>query len=305
MNAHFYIRVYLSIVMLSAISLLLVSCAVTDSDQKDLYLNIPDAGFEKRLIDLGIDSEGTLDQKLLKTDAEAVTQLDIYWTNDSEVVRDLTGIEGFVNLTNLTVTQQELEQINLRYNSHLDTLSLPGNYLQHIDLSFNTNLIDVNLGTNELASVEGLSELNQLKKLDLSFNYLNSFAISNASIETLFLNLNELQSLDVSEAENLKSLILTSNQLSDLSLDNNTLLETLLISDNRMLQIELHKNPELQYLYASSNAFTNLDVSRNQKLVDLRIDRNPGLTCITINEGQEILTVRKSEHQELRSDCGE
>ena len=304
-NSQYFIRVYISMVILSTISLLSVSCAVSDTDQKDQYLIISDTGFEKRLIELGIDSEGTLDQQLLKIDAKTVTQLDISWTNDSEVIRDLTGIEGFVNLTKLAVTRQEVEQIDLRSNIQLDTLYLPGNNLQHIDLSFNINLTDVNLGTNGLISVEGLSELNKLKKLDLSLNYLDTFAISNTSVETLFLNLNELQSLDVSEAENLKSLILTSNQLTNLSIHNNTKLETLLISNNRMQQLELNQNPELQYLYASNNAFTNLDVSHNQNLMDLRIDQNPSLNCITIGQAQEILMVRKSAHQELRSDCGE
>lgn len=304
MNPKYFIRRYIPIFILSTIFLLSVSCTVTDSDQKNQYLNIPDAGFEARLIELGIDSEGMLDQQLLKTDVEGVTQLDISRTNDSEVIRDLTGIEGFVNLTKLTVVQQEVEQIDLSSNSKLDTLYLPGNFLQNINLSFNKNLIYVNLGSNGLESVQGLSDLNKLKKLDLSWNNLDAFTISNASIETLFLNLNELQTLDVSEAENLKALNLTTNQLTDLSISSNTQLKTLVISNNRLLQIELSHNPELQYLYASSNAFTNLDVSQNQKLVDLRVDRNPSLSCINIEEGQEILTVRISEYQEIRSDCG-
>lgn len=305
MNPKYSIRRYISIFILNTIFLLSVSCTITDSDQKDLYLNIPDAGFEARLIELGIDSEGMLDQQLLKTDVEGVTQLDISRTSDTEVIRDLTGIEGFVNLTKLTVVQQEVEQVDLSSNSKLDTLYLPGNFLQNINLSFNKNLIYVNLGSNGLESVQGLSDLNKLKKLDLSWNNLDVFTISNASVENLFLNLNKLQTVDVSEAENLKSLVLTSNELKDVFLQNNNELEILVISNNRIEHIELSQNPKLQYLYASSNAFTNLDVSHNQNLVDLRIDRNPSLTCITINSDQEILTVKKSGYQELRSECGE
>ena len=134
---------------------------------------------------------------------------------------------------------------------------------------------------------------------------MKSFSISNTSIETLFLNLNELETLDISEAENLKALNITTNHLTDLSVNSNTQLETLVISNNRLQQIELRQNSELQYLYASSNAFTDLDVSHNQKLVDLRVDRNPSLSCINIKEGQEILTVRKSYYQQLEINCGE
>jgi hypothetical protein len=241
---------------------------------------------------------------VLRADVEKVSVLDLNVPDGNFEIQDLTGIEGFVNLTSLKAIQHEIEFIDLRLNTQLDTLYLQGNLLQEIDLSLNTNLVDVNLSTNEIQTIGGLTELNKLNKLDLSWNYMKTFSISNASIETLFLNLNELQTLDVSEAENLKGLNITTNDLTDLSVSSNTQLVTLVISNNRLQHIELSHNPELQYLYASSNAFTNLDVSQNQKLVDLRVDRNPSLSCINIDEGQEILTVRISEYQEIRSDCG-
>jgi hypothetical protein len=304
MKPRYMVSESIPVLIILTFSLLSFSCSVNDATHSDPYLNIPDNRFEEKLIQIGIDSEGTLDQQLLKTDAEAVTHLDVSWSGGDESIRDLTGIEGFVNLQTLKVMRQELRQIDLYKNTRLDTLYLQGNLLQSIDLSKNRNLVDVNLGTNELTSIQGLSELNTLKQLDLSWNYLEAFSISNASVETLSLNLNELQSLDVSEAENLKTLILTSNTLKEVSLGSNLLLETLVISDNALESIDLTQNSELQYFYASSNALTDLDVSQNQNLVDLRIDRNPGLTCITIHPGQEILTVRKSEYQEMQSECG-
>jgi hypothetical protein len=285
--------------------LLLVSCSLTSSDENDPYINIPDPNFEQILIALDIDTEGSLDGQVLRTDVETVRVLDLNVPEGNFDIQDLSGIEGFVNLTTLKAIQHEMEFIDLRSNTQLDTLYLQGNLLQRIDLSKNKNLVDVNLSTNEIRTIEGLNELNKLKSLDLSWNYMKTFSISNTSIETLFLNLNELQTLDVSEAESLKALNLTTNQLTNLSVSSNTQLKTLVISNNRLLQIELSHNPELQYLYASSNAFTNLDVSHNQKLVDLRVDRNPSLSCINIKEGQEILTVRISDYQEIRSDCGE
>lgn len=288
---------------LVTLSLLLVSCSLTSTNENDSYLNIPDPNFEKILIALDIDTEGSLDGQVLRSDVEKVRVLDLNIPDGNFEIHDLNGIEGFVNLTTLKAIQHEIEFIDLRSNTLLDTLYLQGNLLQEIDLSLNTSLVDVNLSTNEIHTIGGLSELNKLKKLDLSWNFMETFSISNASIETLFLNLNELQTLDVSEAENLKALNLTTNQLTDLSVSSNTQLKTLVISNNRLLQIELSHNPELQYLYASTNAFTNLDVSQNQKLVDLRVDRNPSLSCINIEEGQEILTVRISEYQEIRSDC--
>ncbi|MEP2446268.1 MAG: hypothetical protein ABJI69_03485 [Balneola sp.] len=289
---------------LVTLSLLLVSCSLTSTNENDSYLNIPDPNFEKILIALDIDTEGSLDGQVLRADVEKVRVLDLNIPDGNFEIQDMTGIEGFVNLSTLKAIQHEIEFIDLRSNTLLDTLYLQGNLLQEIDLSLNTNLVNVNLSTNEIYTIDGLTELNKLKELDLSWNFMETFSISNASLEILFLNLNELQTLDVSEAENLKALNLTTNNLTDLSVSSNTQLETLVISNNNLKQIELSQNPELKYLYASTNAFTNLDVSQNQKLVDLRVDRNPSLSCINIEEGQEILTVRISEYQEIRSDCG-
>ena len=293
--------------LLTAVTLTTVGCSVNDAsppDEAELYISIPNAQFEQRLIDQGIDSEGALDQQLLKTDAEAITHLDLNWAGGEEDIRDITGIEGFVNLTTLTAAQQELEQIDLSFNTQLDTLYLAGNFLQTIDLRNNAQLVDVNLGTNELSSVEGLSGLNRLKALDLSFNYLEEFSISNSSVERIFLNLNELKTLDISQATNLKSLVVTSNQLTDISLDANTALEIVVMSDNSIHSVDLSQNQELQYFYASSNALTSLDISSNSKLIDLRVDRNPNLTCIKIHAGQEIPTVSLSDGQEMKSECG-
>ncbi len=289
---------------LVTLSLLLVSCSLTSTNENDSYLNIPDPNFEKILIALDIDTEGSLDGQVLRADVEKVRVLDLNIPDGNFEIQDMTGIEGFVNLSTLKAIQHEIEFIDLRSNTLLDTLYLQGNLLQEIDLSLNTNLVNVNLSTNEIYTIDGLTELNKLKELDLSWNFMETFSISNASLEILFLNLNELQTLDVSEAENLKALNLTTNNLTDLSVSSNTQLETLVISNNNLKQIELSQNPELKYLYASTNAFTNLDVSQNQKLVDLRVDRNPSLSCINIEEGQEILTVRISDYQEIRSDCG-
>ncbi|OAN62627.1 hypothetical protein A8B79_02565 [Balneola sp. EhC07] len=289
---------------LVTLSLLLVSCSLTSTNENDSYLNIPDPNFEKILIALDIDTEGSLDGQVLRADVEKVRVLDLNIPDGNFEIQDMTGIEGFVNLSTLKAIQHEIEFIDLRSNTMLDSLYLQGNLLQEIDLSLNTNLVNVNLSTNEIYTIDGLTELNKLKELDLSWNFMETFSISNASLEILFLNLNELQTLDVSEAENLKALNLTTNNLTDLSVSSNTQLETLVISNNNLKQIELSQNPELKYLYASTNAFTNLDVSQNQKLVDLRVDRNPSLSCINIEEGQEILTVRISDYQEIRSDCG-
>lgn len=286
--------------------LFILSCSREDEIPElinDAFLSIPDNHFETILIEQGIDSDGVVNQQMLEADAEKVTHLDLNLSGAFGEVNDLTGIEGFVNLTLLSAAGQKIEEIDLSFNTKLDTLLLQGNHLSSIDLSNNPNLVYVDLQLNELGSISGLSEATNLKKLNLSWNYLEEFSIHNESIEVLFLTNNLLESFDAKGAPNLKSVLLTSNELTMVDFSSNTLLETLLISDNKIQNINLESNGNLMYLYITSNSLTNLDVSNNQELVDLRVDRNPDLTCIKIQNSQEILTVSKSDYQELSSNC--
>ncbi|MCB0852034.1 MAG: hypothetical protein KDD63_07435 [Bacteroidetes bacterium] len=292
-----------SVIVLSF--LLMASCS-TDNENPSpigMYVSIPDAHFEAELIEQGIDSDGVINQKILKTDAEKVTRLDLNLSSHFGEISDLTGIEEFINITFLSAVGQEIQEIDLSSNTALDTLLLSGNSLEKLDIRKNPNLILLDAQSNELTSIKGLSDAKNLKKVNLSFNYFEEFSIDNQSIEALLISHNLLTSIDIEGALNLKNVMLTSNQLTALDLQTNLMLETLLLSDNKLSNIHLEYNFHLTHLYISSNSLTGLDVSRNQKLIDLRADRNPDLTCIKIANSQEIPTVSLSDHQELNTIC--
>tara|TARA_R110002096_G_scaffold28336_21_gene86001 strand:+ start:7587 stop:8486 length:900 start_codon:yes stop_codon:yes gene_type:complete len=269
----------------------------------DIYLSIPDSHFETILIEQGIDSDGVVNQKILKEDAEKVSQLDLNKTSNFGEISNLTGIEGFINIKLLSAALHKIEAVDLSFNTKLDTLFLQGNYLTSIDISNNQNLVFADVQSNELSSIKGLSKATRLKKLNVSWNNLKEFSIQNESIEVLHISQNLLKSFDTSGAINLTNILLTSNELITVDLSSNTLLETLLISDNRIQNISLEHNRNLTHLYITSNSLTNLNVSNNKELVDLRVDRNPDLTCIEIKNGQEIPTVSLSDYQELNNVC--
>lgn len=287
--------------------LFLTASCTTDNENakpiKDVYLIIPDHHFEIILIEQGIDSDSIVNQKMLKTDAERVSLLNLNLASDFGEISDLTGIEGFVNITLLSATAHKIEHIDLSLNTKLDTLLLQGNYISSIDISDNPNLILADIQSNELSSIKGLSSATKLKKLNLSWNNLEAFSIHNESIEVLHISQNFLKSIDTNGALNLKNILLTSNELTSVDFSTNTLLETLLISDNNIKNINLEHHSNLTHLYITSNSLSSMDVSNNLELVDLRVDRNPNLTCIKIQSGQEIPTVSKSVYQELNDIC--
>lgn len=287
---------------------LLVSCSNDDKNLNpvnDLYLNIPDTYFETKLVEQGIDSDGIVNQQMLKTDAEKVSRLDLNLSTNSGEITDLTGIEGFVNLKLLSASNQELEHIDLSNNTLLDTLYLLGNKFSSIDLSNNTNLIFVDIQVNKFSSsssIIGLSNATNLKDLDLSHNYLEEFSIHNESLEVLHISHNDLKSIDTDGLINLQHVFIPSNKLETVDFSTNTSLETLLLTANKLQHINLENNTSLTHLYIASNSLTSLDVSNNQELLDLRVSDNPDLTCIKIQNDQYPYVI-KSDYQELSSDC--
>ena len=285
------------------ITILLTSCSSSDTDSDDnQYLDIPDASFEAILIKEGIDSDGTLNQRMLRKDALEVSVLDLNFSSET-VISDLTGIEGFVGLKKLSAMQQEITEIDLRHNTFLDTLVLAGNYISSIDISNNPNLVLLDVQSNQLSAINGLSKAVPLKELNLSFNELEEFSIENETLEILKISNNLLHSFDVKGSINLKNILLTTNELTSVDFSKNILLETLLISDNNIQNIDLEHNTSLTHLYISSNSLTDLDVGNNQELIDLKVDRNPNLSCIKIQGAQNIPNVSISEYQELNTSC--
>ncbi len=280
---------------------LITSCSEDNANTPadDLYLYIPDANFEAKLISLGIDSDNTVNKQMLKADAKNIQTLSV----DKAGINDLTGVEGFVDLKTLSAAQNDIEQIDLKYNTLLDTLILFANHIKSIDLSHNPELLKVNIESNQLTSLTGLSNATKLKRLDASFNYLKAFSLHHEAIETLYISDNDLESFDVEGAVNLKNIFLKTNKLSSIDVSSNTLLETLVLSDNKIEQINLEQNSALTVLWISSNLLTGLDVSNLNALSFLSVYNNPELFCIKIDNGQEVPNLTMSDSQELNTLC--
>jgi protein phosphatase 1 regulatory subunit 7 len=293
-------------IILVVASGLFISCTSDNTDPgqlDDLYLDIPDAQFEAKLISLAIDSDNEINQRILKADAEEVLSLNLYSQNANDKISDLTGIEGFVNLKNLYAGRNNLVSIDLSANTLLDSLSLEANIISSIDVSNNTNLLWLDLKVNDIMAITGLSELAKLKWLSLSFNLLEEFSIHNESLVNLLISDNLLASFDVSGAVNLESILIKTNQLPTMDLSSNTKLEVLISSNNKLQALDLSNNLNLKYLWSSTNLYSNLDISHLQNLIDLRVDRNPNLYCIKILNGQDIPTIQISDYTELSTVC--
>ena len=121
---------------------------------------IPDQGFEEELIAQNIDSDGIVNGEVLTADISGVTSLII---SGNFPINDLTGIEDFVSLTYLDITNTELyldnsfnanQELDLSNNVDLETLILYGgddnitNFLSSINLSNNPMISEITVPGN-------------------------------------------------------------------------------------------------------------------------------------------------------------
>ena len=103
------------------------------------YTCIPDLNFEQALIDLGIDSDGTINGRVLTSDISGITYLNLSGKN----ISDLTGIEDFTSLTSLNCNNNQLSSLDVSSNTSLTGLSCIGNQLTSLDVTQNTLLIQL------------------------------------------------------------------------------------------------------------------------------------------------------------------
>ena len=79
-------------------SILLVGCAFFSLNAASQTTAIPDSRFEQELINLGIDSDATVNGQILTADARAITELTIMpqqpGNYPDDYIHDLTGIEA-------------------------------------------------------------------------------------------------------------------------------------------------------------------------------------------------------------------
>ncbi|WP_165499065.1 SusF/SusE family outer membrane protein [Gramella sp. KN1008] len=160
---------------------------------------MPDSNFEQALVDLGIDSDGIINRKILRSDAEAVSGM---LNVSNKGISDLTGIEAFVNITELQAGDNALTSIDVSQNLKLEKIWVYSNSLIELDLSANVNMQRVSAPTNQLEYVN-LNGLKNVHTVLLAQNNLKSLNLSgNPGLVRLALNANPIESLDVRNGNN-------------------------------------------------------------------------------------------------------
>lgn len=220
---------------------------------------IPDERFEQALIDLGIDSDGIINQQVLTADIDTVTQLDVSY----RAIADLSGIENFSALEVLYCSDNDLSALNLTQNVHLRDLECYWNQIASLDLSQNLQLTRL------------ICTFNQLTALDLSHNSL---------LTELACGANQLTELQVNNNPELTGLACQINQITQIDISSNTRLTHLNVANNQITELDVSSLENLLWLGCGINQLTSLNVSRNSMLTTIFCGENP-LTILNIKNG--------------------
>ena len=223
-------------------------------------VNIPDPVFKQRLINNGIDTN--FDNEIQVSEAEAVTgHLDV--NGQFADIFDLTGIEAFINITELWVFWNQLTSLDLSNNVLLERLKCSSNQLTSLDVSQCINLETLHCTDNQFISLDLTPNVN-LQEVLVDFNDLAFFDIrnDNNTVISNFLSTNnpDLTCIFVDDADYSEN-----NWFRDPA---STFVETqaecdaLGLNDNFFQKINIYPNPVNNILYIDNYdlRFTNYDV---------------------------------------------
>jgi len=155
---------------------------------------IPDPGFEQRLINLNIDSDGIINGQVLTSDVENVTELIFNFWN-GPYIYNLTGIQDFASLEVLKINFFEITELDVSQNLQLKELDCGNNYLTSIDVSSNTLLEVLYVGNYD----GDVGPFNEITEINLSNNPLiHTFDALDLSLDTINLkNSNNNQNMTI------------------------------------------------------------------------------------------------------------
>lgn len=86
------------------------------------------------------------------------------------------------------------------------------------------------------------------------------------SIETLYFNSNNIETIDLSQNTQLEILQVSENNLNSINVSNNILLESLSVGDNQLTDLDISNNPSLFFLSCDNNQLTELNINNNVNL---------------------------------------
>lgn len=260
--------------------LLIAICFVNITNAQ--IVNIPDVNFKNKLLmstytntiardqfgnNIRIDNNN--DGQIQNSELVIVSKLNLDYSN----IADLTGIQAFTNLNELSCYNNVITSINVSaltyltqiecsYNQ-LTSLNISGlkylqgvlcrnNKLTSLNFNGNTDLNRVECQNNLLTSLN-LSGQTNLYWLYCSNNQISNLSFDGAPLNYLYCDNNKISSLNLSTVKNLLSLNCGNNLLTTLNVSGFTRIEDIYCSQNHLSSLDISGLGTLSTLDCSFN----------------------------------------------------
>ena len=226
-------------------------------------VNIPNANFKAKLIALGIDTNN--DGQIQNVEALAVTELDVSNSN----ISSLTGILSFLNLTNLTCSNNQIATLNVSNLNNLSQLRCNNNFITALNVG-GTNLYRLDCSYNQLSSLN-FSGLTSVLYIDCNNNNLTSINLGTLPyLDGLNCSNNQLTSLNLTSLAYISYYFVCSyNLLTTLTAP---LTGAVYCENNQLTSLILH--PNNAEVNCANNLLTSLDFSNRSNGFSLDCSNN-------------------------------
>ncbi len=191
----------------------------------------------------------------------------------------------------------------LTYNTHAQFTIIPDQNFEQalIDLGHDniidgqvltaniTNVTELDLYNLDIQDLTGIQDFSSLIVLWLEFNQLTTLNVSqNFALELLVIDNNPMTNIDITNNPNLWAFSASDTFLTTLNTSMNLDMEILTIGDSNITSLNLSNNSNLALLSAGGNQLTEIDLSSNILLEELYLYENL-LTSINLENLPNLL----------------
>lgn len=251
------------------IYILLALISTISATSQTIY--IPDAALKLRLttqaIALGVAQNAQGDNMYIDTNLDGEIQISeatlVYSLSLSNSgIANAQGLQYFVNLRSLDISNNWINSLNASPLSSLKTLKCHNAGLQNLTVSGLSSLETLECYSNQLTNLD-LTGLSALKNLVAYANQLNSISFSGLSnLEQILIGDNPIPNFDLNGLSALKTLSITNNGvLTALDLSPAASLEQVSIVCYNLLTLDLSGLSQLSRLELMMTSVTSLDLS--------------------------------------------
>lgn len=191
---------------------------------------------------------------------ESVNSIFLSYSNKDKLT-SLKGIEYFPNLETIKIQYaSQLTEVDLSHNTKLKNIQISdGGALETLILGDNQNLETLNVYNNKLSGSFSLTNIPNLKSVNIGINNFSSVDLSNnPNLTSISVGANKIENIDVSGDGELMNLNLFNNKLKDIDLSTNTKLESLNVQMNNLTELDLSSNPLLNSSNVSVDSGVNV-----------------------------------------------